>query len=83
MFDGIGASVADLLDTHSLTGASLEATATASCGGRSAHLDSEPSVRPLYREPLRGSTDRASSDWDARLGKFSPAVNHPTQHRPA
>lgn len=79
----IRSSMADLLDRYPSPDVVVEATATASCEGRSAHLQSEPSVGPLCRGPLRGSTDRASSSWDARLGKFSPAVNHLTRHRPA
>ena len=76
----IRSSMADLLDTSPPPGASVEATATGSSWGRGAHLQSEPSVRPRYRGPLRGCTDRAPFGWVARWGKFSPAVNRPTQH---
>lgn len=58
----------------------MKATATGPSRCRGAHLQSDPSVGPRYWGPLRGSTDRASLGWVARLGKFSPAVNHPTRH---
>ncbi len=73
----------DLLDTSPLPGVVVEATARVFHLGHGAHLQSEPSVGPRYRGPRRGSADRAPSGWVARLGKFSPAVNHPTRHRPA
>lgn len=79
----IRSSMADLLDMYPSPEIVVKATATGPSWGRGAHLQSEPSVRLRYRGPLRGSTDRASSGWDARWGKFSPAVNYPTRHRPA
>lgn len=79
----IRSSMADLLDMYPSPEIAVKATATGPSWGRGAHLQSEPSVRLRYRGPLRGRTDRASSGWDARWGKFSPAVNHPTRHRPA
>lgn len=79
----IRSSMADLLDTYPSPEIVVKATATGPSWGRGAHLQSEPSVRLRYRGPLRGRTDRASSGWDARWGKFSSAVNHPTRHRPA
>ena len=79
----IRSSMADLLDMYPSPEIVVKTTATVPSWGRGAHLQSEPSVRLRYRGPLRGSTDRASSGWDARWGKFSPAVNHPTRHRPA
>ena len=76
----IRSSMADLLDMYPSPEIFVKATATGPSWGRGAHLQSEPSVRLRYRGPLRGRTDRASSGWDARWGKFSPAVNHPTRH---
>lgn len=58
----------------------MKATATGPSRCRGAHLQTDPSVGPRYWGPLRGSMDRASLGWVARLGKFSPAVNHPTRH---
>lgn len=79
----IRSSMADLLDMYPSPEIVVKATATGPSWGRGAHLQSEPSVRLRYRGPLRGSTDRASSGWDARWGKFSTAVSYPTRHRPA
>lgn len=79
----IRSSMADLLDMYPSPEIAVKATATVPSWGRGAHLQSEPSVRLLYRGPLRGRTDRASSGWDARWGKFTPAVNYPTRHCPA
>lgn len=79
----ICAFMTDLLDSSPLPGVVVEATARVLHLGHGAHLQSEPSLRLPYRGPLRGSADRASSGWDARWGKFSPAVNYPTRHCPA
>ena len=79
----IRSSMADLLDMYPSPEIVVKATATGPSWGRGAHLQSEPSVRSLHRGPLRGSTDRAPFGWVGRLGKFSPAVNHLTRHRPA
>ena len=76
----ICAFMTDLLDSSPLPGVVVEATARVLHLGHGAHLQSEPSVGPRYRGPLRGCTDRAPFGWVARLGRFSPAVNHPTRH---
>lgn len=58
----------------------VKATATMCHLGRGAHLPGEPSLGSLCREmPWRGS-DHVSFGGVGRLGKFSPAVNHPTRH---
>ena len=79
----IRSSMTDLLDMYPSPEIVVKATVRVLHLGHGAHLQSEPSVGPRHRGPLRGSTDRASSGWDARLGKLSPTVNHPTRHRPA
>ena len=75
--------MADLLDMYPSPEIVVEATATGSSWGRGAYLQSEPSAGPRYRGPLRDCTDRAPFGWVARLGIFSPSVNHPIRHHPA
>lgn len=79
----IRSSMADLLDTNPSPEVIVKATATMCHLWRGAHLPGEPSLGSLCREmPWRGS-DHVSFGGVGRLGKFSPAVNHPTRHRPA
>lgn len=76
----IRSSMADLLDTNPSPEVIVKATATMCHLGRGAHLPGEPSLGSLCREmPWRGS-DHVSFGGVGRLGKFSPAVNHPTRH---
>lgn len=76
----IRSSMADLLDTNPSPEVIVKATATMCPLGRGAHLPGEPSLGSLCREmPWRGS-DHVSFGGVGRLGKFSPAVNHPTRH---
>ena len=76
----IRSSMADLLDTNPSPEIVVKATATMCHLGRGAHLPGEPSLGSLCREmPWRGS-DHVSFGGVGRLGKFSPAVNHPTRH---
>ena len=80
---GIRASMAELLDTHPRHGVLVKVTATVLHLGCGAHLTGKPPLgSPCRLTPWHGP-DRASFGGVGRLGKFSPAVNHPTRHRPA
>lgn len=80
---GIRASMAELLDSHPRHEVVVKVTATMLHPGCGAHLAGEPPLgSPCRVTPWRGP-DCASSGGVGRLGKFSPAVNHPTQHPPA
>lgn len=76
----IRSSMADLLDTNPSPEVIVKATATMCHLGRGAHLPGEPLLGSLCREmPWRG-LDHVSFGGVGWLGKFSPAVNHPTRH---
>ena len=72
--------MAELLDSQPRHGVVVKATATMLHPGCGAHLAGEPPLGSLCREAPWPGPDRASSGGDGRLGKFSPAVNHPTRH---
>ena len=76
----IRSSMADLLDTNPSPEVIVKATATMCHLGCGAHLPGEPLLGSLCREmPWRGS-DHVSFGGVGWLGKFYPAVNHPTRH---
>lgn len=80
---GIRASMAELLDSHPRHGVIVKASVTMLHLGRAAHLVGKPPLGSPCREAPWHGPDRASFGGVGRLGKFSPAVNHPTWHRPA
>ena len=77
---GIRASMAELLDSQPRHGVVVMATATVLHLGWDAHLAGKPPMGSPCREAPWSGPDRASFGADGRLGKFSPAVNHPTRH---
>ncbi len=80
---GIRTSMAELLDSHPRHGVIVKASVTMLHLGRAAHLAGEPPLGLPCRVTPWSGPDCASFGGVGRLGKFSPAVNHPTRHRPA
>lgn len=76
----IRSSMADLLDMYPSPVIVVKATATVLPPGCGAHLTGEPPLGSPCRVTPWSGPDRASFGADGRLGKFSPAVNHPTRH---
>ena len=72
--------MADLLDMYPSPVIVVKATATVFPPGCGAHLTGEPPLGSPCRVTPWSGPDRASFGADGRLGKFSPAVNHPTRH---
>ena len=72
--------MAELLDSQPRHGVVVMATATVLHLGWDAHLAGKPPMGSPCREAPWSGPDRASFGADGRLGKFSPAVNHPTRH---
>lgn len=77
---GIRASMAELLDSQPRHEVVVKATDTMLHLGRGAHLADKPPLGSLCCEAPWSGPDRVSFGGDGRLGKFSPAVNHPTGH---